>query len=292
MLIFLYGIPIFVLSETLFLGSYVFIKTNKKLQAKKEYYKLCRESIIENKDTLKEYESDVKKYCREIKTKNLTDIQIIIKLMRDISNNIRYDGNQKNISGLNRLVLYKEKKGCCIHIADDMTAKLNYINPKFNARTMYVKMLHNKNSGYRLPFRVPIESIYVEDNNEENTYEKEDKKAPNHAICAIDIPDKNITLVIDPTNPSIGYMKGKKIKLFGGNNIEYTYSIRYNYVMCKSKLLSFLLMRLTDDIRFFSKTAKIEKLYGIEVQKEALESIKFIDSDYSIEKSNKMLYKA
>ena len=40
----------------------------------------------------------------------------------------------------------------------------------------------------------------------------------NHAVTVVDIPEKGLTLVLDPTNPGIGVVENGKIYMFSSSN--------------------------------------------------------------------------
>lgn len=99
-----------------------------------------RENEIEYSDELEEYNQHIKEYAKEIQSLNLTDTQIFVKLMYDLWENIegyktpeKYDG-----FGIFRLAVEEEKVGVCRNFADDLVAKLNAINPDYNARNLTV----------------------------------------------------------------------------------------------------------------------------------------------------------
>lgn len=101
-----------------------------------------RENEIEYSKELEEYNEHIKEYAKEIQSLNLTDTQIFVKLMYDLWRNIDgYKTPEKyDQIGIERLSVEYEKVGVCRNFADDLVAKLNAINPEYNARTLNVYM--------------------------------------------------------------------------------------------------------------------------------------------------------
>lgn len=157
---------------------------------------------------------------------NLTDIQIFMKVIKDMWTEIdRYASPKHEIMGLGRLSLEDEKIGVCRNFADHITAQLNAINPDYNARNLVVYM----SGGYsiaNIERNILENNETVEDDKEENDNEFNldiTKIFGNHMVTAVDIPNENITLVIDATNPSIGVFKDGRIYMFlspNGNGLE------------------------------------------------------------------------
>ena len=99
--------------------------------------KTREKNAIEYEEEIENYNNTITKYAEEIKKMDLTDIQIIMKVVSDMWENINGYGNpQKDITGYYRLDMANEGVGVCRNMADDVTAKLNAINPEYNARNM------------------------------------------------------------------------------------------------------------------------------------------------------------
>ena len=99
---------------------------------------------IKHAKKIEEYNEYIQKYAQEIKDMNLTDTQIFIKVIDDMWKEINgYAEPQNEIIGYPRITLRNEGVGMCGNFADDMTAKLNAINPEYNARNLIVYMSDN-----------------------------------------------------------------------------------------------------------------------------------------------------
>ena len=182
----------------------------------KEYEDEKNENTTQYSESIKEYEENTKRYAKKINNMNLTHIQIFAKLMKDMWNEIDGYGKPKeDITGYLRLSIQNEGIGVCRNFADHIATQLNAINSKYNARIVAVYMDMNKQ--YR---RADIERNSVENNETVDAENNFDFKpfSGNHAVTAVDIPDKNITLIIDPTNPSLGVFKNGKIYMFSSQD--------------------------------------------------------------------------
>ncbi len=273
--------------------SYTLIKDKIPLVNEYNDYKL---NVSINKEAYKneieEYNNWISKYCQELKKLNLTDLELFVKLIYDLRENNVYDNNTLSLAGFERILLYYNKRGCCRHFADDITAKLNCINPKYNARNVYVYVKNVNSNTYVLPKKRKKAVFYkgnvkVTKENKTVIDEKEFLKYGNHVVCAADIPNKNITIMIDPTNFILGYFKGKDVIVFGKNKTGYKYDkkkkIGYKRTVItnyeRNSLFDILKNELKNSLRILTSNEKINRLYGKEAQKRACESFLYIDQD-------------
>lgn len=235
------------------------------------------------KDEIKEYNDKIEEYAKEVNKTNLNDVQIFMKVMDDMWKSIKgYATPKKDISGFLELDLATEDGyGVCRNMASDIAKKLNKINPKYNARTMTVRM--EKDSYYEIA-NININIIQTNNTTNEQIDVKENniKKilnriTGNHMVTLVDVPSDGLTVVLDPTNPGIGiYKDGKIIMLNPGKEkefLEYTPKKLTEALVIEGGYDSFNDITL-DYIDSYKKTKltmkQIKDKYGIEAQNRAL----------------------
>ncbi len=295
--ILMYGVPAIFLFDTAAVAT-IALNHNILLLSHKLYKERLENNGIKYKSETEDYNKKMKEYCDKIKKMDLSDLELFIKLIQDLWKNIDgYSIGKDDFLGYERVYLDMSKKGCCRHFADDFTAKLNYINPKYNARNVMVN-LEKSREVFNIPTEfklVPNDSNKstnkVDDNDEEDfqnidneikeKIEKEIKNKNNygnHVVCAVDIPHENITLMIDPTNSIIGYFKGKKIITYGNDKPVFTYTKKDNIIYSKS-FAELLKNRIKMSLNKFKSSDEIDELFGINAQLKAYEKVLYIDQD-------------
>ena len=256
------------------------------------------ENGIKYEKEIERYNENISKYAEEVKKMHLSDLQIIMKVMDDMWSNIQgYGMPQKDIIGYLELDLAtKDGYGVCRNMASDMAKKLNQINPNYNARTMNATIVEEGN--YHLA-DIEFKSVEFNENLEEdnrglnqtlNGNIRQEKERSilewigetmaegvknitgNHMVTLIDIPEEDIILVADPTNPSIGLYKNGKIKMFNSDK---------EYVTNEGSTMLFNgyegIKTVEDFIDSFTNDSSYEKLkekYGLEQQNKALEYVR------------------
>lgn len=238
-----------------------------------------------NEDTLSfellMYNQQNEEYANEINDLNLDDLQIIMKVMNDIWSNMEGYGNPpKNALGLPRLDLAKPGGiGVCRNIADDFTAKMNAINPEYNARNLIVYLDDNY---YTSSGMSSIKRKNAKSSSSSNVETEENitgKIFGNYMVTLIDIDKDNITLVVDSTNPTIGYLDNGKIYMLSmkdhkGLNYCYVGELSCSIEDVPSINRSLIKSFQNED----SKDNLIEK-YGVDAQNEALEYIQKLNNN-------------
>lgn len=257
-----------------------------------------QENSVKYEKEIEAYEDKISKYADEIKELNLDDTQTIMKVVEDMWENIQgYATPSKDIVGYLELDLAtQDGYGVCRNMASDVARKLNKINPEYNARTMNVKM----ESG-RYEF-ADIERKIVETNEtvvEENTSENEKEQSKsimeeiigNHMITLVDIPDKDIILVVDPTNPGLGIYKDGNITMFNSDKVD---GLELETKEMSSYLLNgFKGVKILQDYISSFKSIKmseeeLREQYGIEAQNEALNTIEKMEEEQSFKQALKI----
>ncbi len=178
----------------------------------------------ENKEIIEEYNEDLEEYASYIRSLNLTQKEIVVKVMSDIYDKYKYKYKfpTGDINGFFRFYLYENGYGVCRNIADDFCAKLNAIDPSFNAHIIGCKLNEVDEDGEDIHYDIMdnIERIIEdEDEDEEDTLTVESRflnpdTIGNHAVAVINIKGEPVPLVVDPTNPGMGAMFNGEIYMF------------------------------------------------------------------------------
>lgn len=303
------------LNERRSLNNYVIIKQKKKIQTLKKIdsfllstlimmtgivsintFKLKTESTKLKNDNstiyseeISEYDDDINDYASYVRNLGLNDLQIIMKVINDTWNEIDGYGRAENlIYGYYRLSFQEESKGVCTSFADDFTAKINAINPLYNARNLIVYLDPNEAQGIRLVNR-QRDMVETSGENESTSHEEIwPYILGNHMVSLIDIPGQDITLMIDPTNLYIGCLKGGKIyilnKMYDRDNLI-TKRLWFDYITSEDKLVTYIKEYFED---FYNGDLDVDRMYeeyGYDAQQEALDYVRSLEECQNISKS-------
>lgn len=238
-------------------------------------------------EQLERYDERISAYANEVNTMNLTDTQIFMKVMSDMWSEIDgYGENTKDISGLLRLSLQEDGQGVCRHFADDVTAKLNAINPEYNARNLAVYMADNQ---YML---ANIDRTILQSNNtvagaEQGEAENSDfinaviNVVGNHVVTVVDVPGQNVSLVLDPTNPGIGVFKDGEIHMFStpdGKGISPKVVGQF-LANGGEEVLDLGITTFKSFLPAEKSLEELESIYGTEAQNDALEYLVTLEQE-------------
>ncbi len=209
-------------------------------------------------EEIDEYNQSIEDYANYINSLNLTDLQIIMKVINDQWEMYKYGQDEDLITGYYRLSFQENGYGVCTSFADDFTAKMNAINPAYEAKNVYCYVsdsimketieivdIERKKVSSPEPVRIENEEeqypSYQEPNDKENQQEEatqepnqstnlitrilfSTKVYGNHTVSMIKIPGEEYNLIVDPTNLMIGVIKDGQIYMFNTNSedtIEY-----------------------------------------------------------------------
>lgn len=254
-----------------------------------EMQKSVKNNQVTYAQEIEDYNKKISKYAEEVNELNLNDAEIFMKVMDDMWENIEgYGEPQKDIQGFLELDLADENGvGVCRNMASDVAKKLNAINPKYNARLMCVdadsdgnytvanikqKILENEEQN----INNQVENQFIEGITKEVT----SYVFGNHAVTLVDIPEDNLMLILDPTNPGIGIYQKGKIEMFNSPKID---GVEYT-----SKHAMTSLMRIggkqpveeviNDLVKSYEEPKltieQIEEKYGLKAQNKALEKVR------------------
>lgn len=235
-----------------------------------------------------DYEQRIEDYAAEINSMELDDLQIIMKVLDDTWSMVDGYGNPKyDVYGSWRLDVTENGAVRCRNLADDFSAKMNEINPNYNARNLPVYQnaeYYRDDSFANIARKVDYSSVTDTSVEKYSDFTFQTDKdmtqyLGNHMVTILEIPNENITLVVDSLNPSIGVLKNGEIHMFStidGKGIEDKPlgSIIFTPMEdCFSNCIS--------EIKSYTNDKTIEELnykYGIKAQNEALEYIRNLES--------------
>lgn len=214
-----------------------------------------------NKDVLKEYNQYVQEYAEEFNNIE-SDLDVFARLIYDCWEENEYKPVKEEPFEYERLSMYKNKYGDCANMSDDLVAKLNEINPDYNARKLEVNLISDN------------KAFAEEMNLDENKYliYLQDKKIlPNHMITLVDVGDDIV--ILDPANTATGTLKDGKVIIFDDDlEMIETPIITYLYKGAKK-----FINQEKDIIKSYQGTTDIETLkdqYGPEAIEKSLKKIK------------------
>lgn len=265
-----------------------------------------RNQFKKNVQEISEYVNSINEYAENIKKMNLTDTEIIMKVMDDMWNSIDgYGEPKKDILGYFGVDMSDENRvGVCRNMSDDFARKVNAINPKYNARIIAVyATMDADNIALANIERTEVSSEEKDNYDETDT----DKITPtnviigiingviestvgNHTVVLMDIPEDNTTLIVDPTNPAIGIYKNGDIQMFNSKTEDAFVLDRKLFgeeVLCgtdsqnlpKEYIGSFLPCKLSDE--------ELKEKYGVEAQNKALGKLRIKNADNLYEELRK-----
>ena len=236
---------------------------------------------IKYKNEIELYNNKINDYADEVNSMDLSDTQIFMKVMDDMWGNIKgYKNPEKDIYGFLELDLASEDGyGVCRNMASDVAKKLNAIDSRYHARTMAVYVGENE--------RYKVANIYrnIIENNESNSdiekvmNENMEKIFGNHMVTIVDVPEDNLIIVLDPTNPGIGIYKDGEIYMLNSRLEEGTEFESKEVTNCffsgkKNGELE-TVMSFYESFKNSELTKEeIEEKYGIEAQNRALEEVR------------------
>ena len=264
------------LFTTIFLGSIIL-----PIGLKKTYNNIVKENSIIYAVQIEENDKRIQEYAEEIKKLNLDDIQIIMKVMNDIWKEIEGYGKADDLPiGYYRLSFQEEGKGVCTSFSDEFTARMNAINPEYNARNIIVNLNSNEVGNMKIcDIDQKIIDQTVNDNNNENNniQSVDDKLFGNHMVSLIDIPNKDLTLMIDTTNLLIGVFKNGNIYVLNNKSydlISYCYLINE---LCSPFESENDIYSIFDNDINNEILQEVSEEYGVEEQEKALQYVKSLD---------------
>lgn len=245
-----------------------------------------KENEIKYEKEIKNYDNKIKKYAEEVNELKLNDVQVFMKVIDDMWNQIKgYKNPELDLTGFMELDLASEDGyGVCRNMASDVARKLNEINPDYNARTLVVNMGHD--GQYKLADvkrKILEENETVDtDSSSRDVQNKMSDILGNHMITLVDVKSDNLIVVLDPTNPGIGIYQNGKIEMLNsvkGNELNFdtrkftTFITSNGYKDGAESVIDF-----ADSYQESKLSPKqIEEKYGLDAQNQALKEVRKIE---------------
>lgn len=266
---------------------FVTFNTTLNILMKKSYQDEVEENAIKYQDDIEKYDEYIKEYAKYINSLELNDLEIIMKVMKDSWDNVKGYASVDDLPlGYYRLTLFKDGIGVCTSFADDFTAKLNAINPIYDAKNIivYVNDIEDKDKMHVVE---NIDVKIVETVKSDEDVEKKQKKYGNHMVSIIKIPNKDLHLMVDPTNLLIGIVKDGKIDVLNYDAeqelMEYMFKSNL-YFLDESYIGTYKYYYdvIKDDVNI--SDIELDKMYGIEAQEKAIEKVDDIETPKQLKK--------
>lgn len=241
------------------------------------------DQVIENnskvyQSEIKDYDEEIKTYAEHINSMNLSDLEIIMKVMNDMWNSI--DGyktpDMYDAIGYPRLALYMDGYGVCRNMADDFTARMNAINPNYEACNLNVYLKEAEINNIRRTTLVNYNSIADNSEQEENIDYKSEiisNLTGNHMVSCVKLKEDDVLLIVDPTNPSIGVLKNGEITMLSNQMMKGIKIKPVGNLMLGSDNRKEYLKKLTESLFTAGDINTLKEKYGITSQNETLEEI-------------------
>jgi hypothetical protein len=236
--------------------------------------------VTENKDGveyMREYENDVMIVYQEetkdnFKWKQYHNGHVIKKIMANADKQETYYYDQ--IDGkLKSIVILKDGYETTIEYGDNLE-ELSNEKVKSNNVNYYISRKETEENNKKMEEDRQREKMLQE----QELNELKEKGMGNHEIVAVDIEEDNITLLIDPTNLSLGIYKEGKIIMFNEMKPEEAIYLRAS-VSAEASFggIEKFLQYPIDYIKSFNEPTismeEIEEKYGLDAQNRIIEKI-------------------
>lgn len=224
-------------------------------------------ALITYNEEINEYNQKIVEYADYINSLGLTDLQIIMKVMNDIWDNMKgYGEPELDVRFFERLdLLDSNGTGVCRNIADDFTAKINAINSEYNARNIIV---------YVDPKQFNDESTSLISH-----------ISGNHVVTILTPINCDYNIIVDSTNFYLGVVSNGNIQMFiPGKESSFSYKIvgefRETYPVYDDTFFDVNNTFLSSIFNYMSeeKLNSIINEYGVDAQNEALDYIERLNS--------------
>lgn len=252
---------------------------------------LEKNSVIYQSE-INDYDQEIEKYADYINSLHLSDLEIIMKVMNDMWSNIEgyKDPDHYNIRGYDRLSIYMDGYGVCRNMADDFTARMNAINPDYEACNLivFLKNIEIDNIKNKIVREGNATGLMNSTNNQsdEQGIKNIQNIIGNHMVSCIRLKEDDVLLIVDPTNPSIGVLKNGEITMLSNQMMKGIKVKPIGNLVLGSDNRKEYLKKLTESLFTTGDIDTLKEKYGITSQNETLEEIieKYSTSHYHTRK--------
>ena len=244
------------------------------------------ESARDNKEAIEVYNADVERYAEYIRSLDLTQTETIVKVMADIYAQYKYKFPQEEIFGYARLSLYENGYGVCRNMSDDFCAKLNAIDPSFNAHNLVCQINSHDTNGEPIPYDIMDNiprTIDVVDEEDvlTNSTSWGVEQIGNHMVSVVTLKGETVPLIVDPTNPGMGAIYNGEIYMFNApENAIVSKPISTFFVTERPLSVVTDYFESIENIRSFNE---LRQRYCPDVLEEALERVRAKEAEISVE---------
>jgi hypothetical protein len=238
-------------------------------------------------EIIDDYESRMDKYAEELRKLNLSDLELIMKIMDDMHTNIiGYDEPKIDIPGFYRLDVGNSRSGgVCRNMADHVSYVLNKVNPKYRARVL---SLYTNLAGAETAIETKSNRRYVRQILDE--WQFEDSRAPNHDVVTIDMPGQKCRLVIDPTVTALGVLANNKITMFNDSRSgglafspkSEAARLAFGGNVAEGRSIFYGIQNMNGYPHAKVDIRKLKEQWGLRAQKEALERVRGIPGAFEM----------
>lgn len=235
------------------------------------------ESYQAHKEEIDDYEEKVHEYLRTKNYNDLSDLEIILDLVKDQHEISKYGDPKLNIDCFARLDILNGE-GVCRNLADDLAYKLNELNPEYNARMLVISA--DFGNWERNNDVITTADDYVaeppkERNKLEQVYDNlKSYFQANHAVTLVDLLGRDITLIVDPTNSGFGAIINGKLEMFNSDSEKFI-TIDTSELFLRGYEEYFEYIKDVNQSYFLKENYdELEKEFGLDAQNNALNKIK------------------
>lgn len=253
------------------------------------FYGLNRSIYYENgrsnHEIIEQYNADVEQYAEYVRSLNLSQKEIIVKVISDIHQQYRFNYPQNDLFGYARIYLYENGYGVCRNMSDDFCAKLNAIDPSFKAHNVTCQLNEYDANGEEVVFDL-MDNVHRRIDAHENEDVLSNRSSSqidaigNHMVSVITLKDETVPIVVDPTNPGMGAIYNGAICMFNAPENAISTRPLSTFLLTEQPLSVF--SDYFESIENIKSFQELKEKYGPKALEAALERVKQIEAESSV----------